>query len=318
MRRHLLIAILLMTGTTLLMVSLFGCGVNSDPSLDLSLLDKVDSDGDGLSDAEELFLGTDPNKLDSDGDGFNDDKDSDTYFNDDGSAKSNDLLGFGVLAALMGMLGNGASTAVYGTTSSSDGTSSSSGGANSLEHAFFSFNRTPPDAKASASNGDLHILVSWTDKNGEQQSYERISTGTDLDGDPKDASPTGLFEWGKTTVLIASNSSVDPLLYDAFLTSAEGGSLPEISSVSYTLKDSVADTDPKSAAQLEDETDCKPDEIFSAVELVINGVAADAKTTWSREIDLDLCATAPDQVSHNLAGLWCRVPSGNPLDCPKI
>jgi hypothetical protein len=37
-----------------------------------SPLDQADTDGDGLTDAEELALGTDPNKKDTDGDGFSD------------------------------------------------------------------------------------------------------------------------------------------------------------------------------------------------------------------------------------------------------
>jgi hypothetical protein len=45
---------------------LFACG--GSPEEDLTL----DSDGDGLTDAEELELGTDPMNSDSDGDGFSD------------------------------------------------------------------------------------------------------------------------------------------------------------------------------------------------------------------------------------------------------
>ena len=39
---------------------------------DQAILSGQDSDGDGLSDAAEKILGTDPNKKDTDGDGYND------------------------------------------------------------------------------------------------------------------------------------------------------------------------------------------------------------------------------------------------------
>ena len=42
------------------------------PDWDGGPTDVADSDGDGLTDAEEIALGTDPNKVDTDGDGFSD------------------------------------------------------------------------------------------------------------------------------------------------------------------------------------------------------------------------------------------------------
>ncbi len=58
-------------GLLLILVILSGC---ITPSTRLS---KIDSDKDGLSDAEELALGSNPNNPDTDGDGINDAKDPD-------------------------------------------------------------------------------------------------------------------------------------------------------------------------------------------------------------------------------------------------
>ncbi len=58
-------------GLLLILVILSGC---ITPSTRQS---KIDSDKDGLSDAEELALGTNPNNPDTDGDGINDAKDPD-------------------------------------------------------------------------------------------------------------------------------------------------------------------------------------------------------------------------------------------------
>lgn len=47
-------------------------GVESDLTFEISTSVTFDSDDDGISDAEELRLGTDPNRADTDGDGLND------------------------------------------------------------------------------------------------------------------------------------------------------------------------------------------------------------------------------------------------------
>ncbi len=58
----------------LLLALSMGCGDkdDTDSSDDTGGTDGVDSDGDGLTDAEEEALGTDPNNPDSDGDGYTD------------------------------------------------------------------------------------------------------------------------------------------------------------------------------------------------------------------------------------------------------
>lgn len=47
-------------------------GVESDLTFEISTSVTADSDSDGIADAEELRLGTDPNRADTDGDGLND------------------------------------------------------------------------------------------------------------------------------------------------------------------------------------------------------------------------------------------------------
>ena len=66
--------------TTLLSVGLAGCSGNSsgiDENKDTEIDENLDSDGDGLTDAEEAELGTDPDLADSDGDGIDDSCDAD-------------------------------------------------------------------------------------------------------------------------------------------------------------------------------------------------------------------------------------------------
>jgi hypothetical protein len=64
---------------TFLAAALMGC-----PPADLHFGDEgdepfIDSDGDGLSDSEEIEIGTDPNNKDSDGDGYDDMVEDNSY-----------------------------------------------------------------------------------------------------------------------------------------------------------------------------------------------------------------------------------------------
>ncbi len=69
----LLVSILLAGGVTLQ----YGCG-SSEPAVQ----EPVDTDGDGLTDAEEAELGTDPNSADTDGDGLSDGEEVNDYDTD--------------------------------------------------------------------------------------------------------------------------------------------------------------------------------------------------------------------------------------------
>ncbi|MDZ7692511.1 MAG: OmpA family protein [Balneolaceae bacterium] len=69
----LLVSILLAGGVTLQ----YGCG-SSEPTVQ----EPVDTDGDGLTDAEEAELGTDPNNADTDGDGLTDGDEVNKYKTD--------------------------------------------------------------------------------------------------------------------------------------------------------------------------------------------------------------------------------------------
>lgn len=69
----LLVSFLLVGGVTLQ----YGCG-SSEPAVQ----EPVDTDGDGLTDAEEAELGTDPNSADTDGDGLTDGQEVNEYDTD--------------------------------------------------------------------------------------------------------------------------------------------------------------------------------------------------------------------------------------------
>ncbi len=71
---HLLVLTLFLVGGTVIQ---YGC--SSDKS---AVEEAVDTDGDGLTDAEELELGTDPNNPDTDGDGLSDGDEINVYGTD--------------------------------------------------------------------------------------------------------------------------------------------------------------------------------------------------------------------------------------------
>lgn len=71
---HLLVLTLFLVGGTVVQ---YGCG-GSEPTVE----EPVDSDGDGLTDAEEAELGTDANSADSDGDGLTDAEEINEYETD--------------------------------------------------------------------------------------------------------------------------------------------------------------------------------------------------------------------------------------------
>ncbi|MDR9416371.1 MAG: OmpA family protein [Gracilimonas sp.] len=71
---HLLVLTLFLVGGTVVQ---YGCG-GSEPVVE----EPVDSDGDGLTDAEEAELGTDSNSADSDGDGLTDADEINVYETD--------------------------------------------------------------------------------------------------------------------------------------------------------------------------------------------------------------------------------------------
>lgn len=72
---HLLVLTLFLVGGTVVQ---YGCGSSEEPTVE----EPVDSDGDGLTDAEEAELGTDSNSADSDGDGLTDADEINVYETD--------------------------------------------------------------------------------------------------------------------------------------------------------------------------------------------------------------------------------------------
>lgn len=72
---HLLVLTLFLVGGTVVQ---YGCGSSEEPTVQ----EPVDSDGDGLTDAEEAELGTDSNSADSDGDGLTDADEINVYETD--------------------------------------------------------------------------------------------------------------------------------------------------------------------------------------------------------------------------------------------
>ena len=296
---------------TILFVSGPGCGPldESDPGIGKGTFSptfgKQDSDGDGLTDGEEInTYGTDPNDPDSDGDGVGDGEDDSTYLPDgpDGEQKPASEW----LSGLLALAGLGGLATASGETDSLK-----------LHFAAFSLDGTGVPHGIACGDGELSFSARWERKKEKENEDDEDEWVTEelkecykINLPSKQAIDGLTVEDGEKELDLTisrsefNNKVISANLWLVYANGDEAFDKGKIQAIDQVPLETLVGTD------------CEGDNILKKIH---TGNLANP-IDWTRDLDLaGSCEHDSDNKENNpprgAGGIWCRYPSGA-TGCP--